>query len=120
MASVTTTAVHADVGRVWNMISGTTTTIVKNLITKAENTIKLTSSTTAGYEIPIRNYADFLAIQNVLASGDYVDVSIEGVSLGERKLLEMRDSFLAEYERGMKIKGHSVNGQQILFEHVNG
>jgi len=117
--AVTTTNVHIDIGEVWDGISGTTTTIIGGLITKSEDTIKLLTGTTSGYDLAIRNYADFLAVQNVLGGRDGVSIAIEGVSLGAKELIEMRDKFLDETDKVLKIAGFNFDGVKMLIEQVN-
>jgi hypothetical protein len=117
--AITTTAVHADVGELWDGISGTTTTICERLITKAEATIVDVTGTTTNFDRAVRSLADYFVCQHILGGRDYVSINVGGVSLSEKRLVEMRDDFFKEAERSLRIKGYNLDGNVVRWTAVN-
>ena len=118
--AITPTHIKRDLGEVWNLISGgTTTTVVQEQITKAENIIRSITGTTAGYGEAIRHLADAFICQQVLGSRKVTNVGIEGITIGDVDIKEMRDKFIEYAELSLKIKGYSLDGKRIRFDTVD-
>jgi len=119
MANPTYSDIKYDIGDLWNDIEGTTTTTVNALISKSQSMIKEITGTTAGYDLQIRNLANAYVCQHVLGSRNYQNISIEGLSVGQKEILNMRDQFLLWVENGLRLKGYTLTGKHIIFEVVN-
>jgi len=114
MTNPVNSAIHRDVGGVWDAIEGTTTTIVDDLITKAQNKIKAITGTTTGenQDLAIRALADVYAINNVLGG-------LGPETIADKNMREMRDEFKMEASDALKSIGYSLDGKSIKFSQVN-
>ena len=114
MVNPTTTVVHADIGLAWNIIEGTTTTIVKRLKTRAQNVIKNITGTTTGakQDEAIRALTDVFAIRNAKANLDPDKDALESLDSMER-------SFVDECNNSLRLMGKSLDGVRIQFTEVN-
>src|SRR3990167_6732615 len=97
MANPTTTFVHADVGIAWNHIVGTTTTIVKRHIVRAQLRVKNITGTTTGasHDQAIRALADAFTVQAAMASLD--------PNKANSLFRDMRDQFVIECNQSLQI-----------------
>jgi len=117
--AVTLAQLQADLGDVYtNLTNGTTA--ASAILTKANTTISDITGTTTNYDIAIRNTADYFIVNQMLGSRDGVSVGVEGVSIGEKRLVEMRNAFLEQSMNSLKVAGFSVNGARVRIEQVNG
>jgi hypothetical protein len=114
MASPTTTVVHADVGLAFNTIEGTTTTIVKRLITRGQNIIRNVTGTTTGanHDEAIRALVDHLVVKNALATLDPNKDNIEGY-------IRLEENFKEQANNALRLLGKSLDGVKIQFVEVN-
>lgn len=114
MANPSTTLIHQDIGLVWNLIDGTTTTIVAAQITRAQTDIKHVTSTTTGdaQDIAIRNLADAYCVGNALSNLDPNTGNSEN-------LWRMRTDFKKTADNALRVIGKSLDGIKVQFNVVN-
>ena len=118
--AVTLADIRADVGELYNAMENGTTA-VNSLITKAEGMVTAVAGTTTNLDIAVRNLADFYVCQHIIGGVDPVSKTIgANLTLGPKEIKNMRDGFLDDYERFMKIKGYSIDGLRINIELSNG
>jgi len=112
--AVTLANVRADIGELYaSMDNGTTA--VASLITRAENFVKLLSSTTTGYDAVIRPLSDAMCCNHILGGIDPVNKTIGSLSVGNKDIRGMQTYFKSEAKKAMTIKGYSLDGLKILF-----
>ena len=105
--------VQDDVGvETWEAFGGTTSTVVKRLITKAENRIKDITGTTVGYDVPIRSLADAYVYQRV--KGGLGPESVE-----RTPYTDLINKSLDDVKSSLKVKGYSIDGKHVMFQSVN-
>lgn len=113
MTNPTSGDIQDDIGIAYITIVGTTTTIVGNLIIRAQKDIKRITGTTTGdtQDQAIRYLADAYSVQNSMASLDpgKANTMYEG----------MRDDFVRQAGDALRTIGRSVDGIKIQFERVN-
>ena len=119
MTNPTSSDINDDLGEAYDDIDGTTTTVVTRLITKAKATIKEITGTTTGYDTPIRELANAYCCQQILGSRSYQNVGVEGLNIGQKEILNMRDNFILYAEKALRVKGYTLTGKHIRFEVVN-
>ena len=117
--AITPDHIKRDIGELWDLIYGTTTTVVQAHITKAENIIKAITGTTSGYDEAIRHLADAFICQQLLGSRKTTNVGIEGITIGDIDIKNMRDTFIEYANLSLKIKGYSLDGKHIRFDTVD-
>lgn len=113
MVNPTTTSIHADVGIAWDLVSGTTTTLVKRMLTRSQNRIRNLTGTTTGadHDEAIRALLDGFVVQNAMASLD--------PNQANSLFKDMRDQFLKEAQESLQVLGVSLDGHTIQFSQVN-
>jgi len=112
--TVTYLDIKYDIGEAYNQIvGGTTSAIVNQLIGRAETDIKDITGTTTGYTQPIRYLADAYAVNQVLAG-------LGPESGVETKLINMRDYFMDLTKTSLKRKGKNFENMQPAWVQVNG
>jgi|TARA_Y100000310_G_C20617156_1_gene781247 hypothetical protein len=114
MANPNSTTVHRDIGLMWDMISGTTTTIVKAIIVRGQRRVKNIVGTTTGanHDEAIRALSDAFAVDNALSNLDPNKDNIEGA-------ITMRDNFVKDCDNSLRLLGKSLDGIKIQFSKVN-
>jgi len=117
--TVTTTAVHADVGELWDAIEGTTTTVINNLIERAQEVIASVDGGSSSHDIVVRPLADAFVVRHVMGGLDGVQKSIGPLSVGRKELLQMKESFEKEANNNAMIKGYTLDGISAKFEFAN-
>lgn len=110
---------RADCGEVYDsLINGTTA--AQSLLDKAKDKIlEITSSTTARYDLAIRNLADAFVCNQVLGSSSGTSIKIASISVGSRKIKEMRDGFYQECSDSLSRYGYSLKSAGVIFKVVN-
>ena len=105
--------IQDDIGIAYITIVGTTTTIVGNLITRAQKDIKHITGTTTGesQDRAIRYLADAYTIQNAMASLDPSKANV--------MYRDIRDDFVAQANKALLAIGKSLDGYKIQFSQVN-
>lgn len=105
--------IHDDIGLAWNAVNGTTTTIVGNLIKRAQNDCKRITGTTSGdtRDAIVRYLADAYTMNNVLANLD--------PSVNSDLYLEMRNEFMNQANLALRSIGKALDGYTIKFVQVN-
>jgi len=111
--TVTWADIKWDIGEAWNQIvHGTTSAVVNQLIGRAENDVKDVTNTTTGYTQPIRYLADAYAINHCLAS-------LGPESGVETKLINMRDHFMDLAKTAFRRKGKDFENIVAAWSQVN-
>lgn len=107
------TDVRDDIGIAYITIVGTTSTIVGNLIIRAQADCKRITGTTSGatQDQVIRYLTDAYAIQNAMSS---LDPSKANVMYSG-----MRDDFILQADKALRAIGKSLDGFNIQFTQVN-
>ena len=119
MAIIVITDLKADCGELYDALNDGTTA-AKSLLAKASDKIINITGTTVGFNGPIRNLADVYICQQLLGSLDPVTKSVAGaINVGEKRVVEMRDSFVNEVKEDLRIKGYSIRGNIAIVNQVN-
>ena len=112
--TVTSTQIKNMVGQqAWNAIDGTTTTIVNDLISVAENDTSDITGTTTGYDGEIKFRSSALVINQIMSG-------LGPETIGDKEMEKQRTYFEDQWARKLKQKGYSVEGLRILADQVNG
>lgn len=115
---VTQSQIQADCGEAFDNVNGGTTAIGA-LLDKGKLRIEEITGTSTGYDLPVRNLTDALVCQQLLSSSDSTNQSVGIIKIGDRKLIEMRDWFLAECRNSLALHGYSLQSVNISTEVVN-
>ena len=113
--AVTLAQVSADCGEVYDAVDGGTTAVTA-IITRAENFVKLQTSTTTAYDAVIRPLADAMVVNQMMGGIDPVNKTIGSLSVGEKDLRTMHRNFKHEANKAAVIAGVSLDGLTIIFE----
>ena len=105
--------IQDDIGIAYITIVGTTSTIVSNLITRAQKDCRRITGTTTGstHDQVIRYLADAYSIQNAMSSLD--------PSKANTMYLDMRNDFIGQADKALRSIGKSLDGYKIQFSQVN-
>lgn len=112
--TVTLAQISADVGEMYASVYGGTTS-VSAMITRAQNFVKLATSTTTGYDAVIRPLADAFVVNHILGGIDPVNKTIGSLSVGAKDLGTMQKFFMNEAKKAAVMKGVSLDGLTIQF-----
>ena len=105
--------IKVDIGEAYNQIvGGTTSAVVTQIIGRAENDIVDITGTTVGYTMPIRYLSDAYTINHCLAS-------MGPESNAETKLINMRDYFDKLTEISLRRKGKDIRNIASAWTQVN-
>ena len=116
--AVTLAQLEADLGDIYNNLTDGTTAAT-SMLGKANTQISDITGTTTGHDIAIRNTADYYIVNQMMGSRDGVSIGVEGVAVGEKRIVEMRDGFLDQALNALKVKGFNVNGARVRIVQVN-
>jgi len=115
---VTIAQLRMDCGEVYdNLTNGTTA--ATGLLSKASSEIVLITSTTTGFDLPIRNLADAHICQQVLGGSAGASISLGSISIGRKGILEMRDRFIKSVSDTLALSGYSFKIANFMVEKVN-
>jgi len=112
---VTLAQIKADIGELYGSMDDGTTAVTA-ILGRAENFVKLQTSTTAGYDAVIRPLADAMCVNHMMGGVDGVNKTIGALTVGDKDLRSARNYFLSEAKKAMVIKGYSLDGLRILME----
>jgi hypothetical protein len=113
MSNPTNADVKKDVGQLWSAISGTTTTVVNGLLSRAKNDIKDITGTTTGItqDRAIRSLADAFVCQHAIGS--------LGPETDGNNIAMMRDQFYKDTNNALQRVGKALSYYSIQFVKVN-
>jgi len=105
--------IQDDIGIAYITIVGTTSSIVSNLITRAQKDCKRITGTTSGdtQDQVVRYLSDAYSIQNAMSSLD--------PSKANTMYSGMRDDFMLQADKSLRSIGKSLDGFKIQFTQVN-
>ena len=102
------------IGLSFNTVDGTTTTIVKRLITQAQDDMIHITGTTTGktQDRAIRGIVCANVVRNTLANIDPNKDNMEA-------FIQMRDDFIKDANDALRLSGFSIDGIKMQFVQVN-
>ena len=107
--------IRADIGELYASVDDGTTSVT-SMIGRAQNFVKLQTSTTTGYDAIIRPLADAMVVNHMMGGIDPVNKVIGTLSVGRKDLKSMKQSFVSEANKAAVMAGVSLDGLTIIMK----
>lgn len=112
--TVTLAQISADTGEVYDAVDGGSTAVT-SMLTRAQNFVSEMGGS-SGDDAVIRPLVDAMVCNQVLGGVDSVNKTIGSLTVGNKRIENMRDEFKKEARAVGAKKGYSIDGYSILFE----
>lgn len=112
-SGVTFAELRADLGEVYDtLVNGTTA--LSHLLSRAEQKIRDVTGTTTGYEMPIRDYCNYLACRQALGGAHGAELGAGNVRIGKKEIREKMVQHFKEAKDDLYRKGYKLDSRGVV------